>query len=72
MQFIGSSHRYRIEWTAAGVNFFVDDWHPGPRRPGLPSPTVNLRPAASDFDAAAPEVAVDWLHMSPYTAAGHL
>ena len=66
-QYTGTSHRYRIEWTVAGVNFFIDGV---PVATGLPSPTVNLRPLVSDLDTDALEVAVDWLHMSPYTTPG--
>jgi hypothetical protein len=61
-------HRYRIVWTASGVTYFVDGVQVASH---LETPTVDLRPLASDFapgDTAA--VKVDWVRMSPYEADG--
>ncbi len=64
----GTSHLYRIEWDATEVRYFVD---------GLPVHTrtitafgSNLNVAVSDFQTGGPEIAVDWVRMSPYPAAG--
>ncbi len=64
---LGSSHRYRIEWDAGEVRFFVD---------GTPVATHtvafadNMRPLSSDFNPGGGELSVDWLRMSPYPASG--
>ena len=63
---IGSEHRYRIEWDAGEVRFYVDG-APVATHSASFGPAMNV--AASDFNAGGPEVAVDWLRMSPYPAA---
>ena len=65
--FVGSPHRYRIEWTAAGVTFFVDGVQVDARTGTFGQ---NMRPAASDFASGGPELSVDWMRMSPYPACG--
>ena len=65
--FLGAPHRYRIEWGASSVRFLVD---------GALVHTYNgtlsgtLRPIASDFGAGGGALAIDWMRMSPYPAAG--
>jgi hypothetical protein len=65
--FIGSSHRYRIDWSPSHVTFFVD---------GNLVATHNvtfgaaMRPIASDFTTGAPDLSVDWVHLSPYATTG--
>jgi cysteine-rich repeat protein len=62
----GTPHRYRIDWSATQVDFFVDDVL---AQSTVANPIlVNMRPAISDFDVALPGVSVDWIRMSPYEA----
>jgi hypothetical protein len=60
-------HRYRIEWTATGVDYWVDGAkvvsHPG-------AVTGEMRPIASDFNVGGGTVSVDWLRMTPFAGAG--
>ena len=62
---IGSEHRYRIEWDAGEVRFYVDGGLVATHAASF-GPAMNV--AASDFNSGGPEVAVDWLRMSPYPA----
>lgn len=65
--FIGSSHRYRIDWGPSDVTFLID---------GNLVATHNvtfgaaMRPIASDFTTGAPDLSVDWVHLSPYASPG--
>ncbi len=65
-------HRFRIDWTAAGVTYFIDGAEVAAH---TSAPTADLRPLASDFVSSAagsptPVVAVDSLRMGPYAAEG--
>ena len=64
---LGAPHRYRIEWGASSVRFLVDGalvhTHTG-------TLSGTLRPIASDFGAGGGALAIDWMRMSPYPAAG--
>jgi hypothetical protein len=60
-------HRYRIVWKAASIAFFVDGILVATHDVGI---SGDMRPLASDFIAGGPEVAVQWLRMSPYGAPG--
>ena len=64
---LGSPHRYRIEWAAGEVRFFVDD---SPVATHTLSFAGNMRPLTSDFNPGGPELSLDWLRMSPYPASG--
>ncbi|HXI30098.1 MAG TPA: Ig-like domain-containing protein, partial [Vicinamibacterales bacterium] len=65
---LGAFHRYKIDWKADGVDYYVDGAlvasHPlavaGPMRPV----------AASDFNPFGGTVFVDWMRMSPYASTG--
>src|SRR4051812_10297895 len=60
-------HRYRIEWTATGVDYSVD----GVKVASHPAAsTSDLRPLASDFAPGSGGVTVDWLRMGPYEPTG--
>jgi Domain of unknown function (DUF4082)/Bacterial Ig-like domain/HYR domain/Bacterial Ig domain len=64
---IGSPHRYRIDWTTTNVVFSIDG------TPVATNSTVistSMSPAASDFNTGGPTLSVDWLRMSPYPAMG--
>ena len=57
-------HRYRIDWSAAQVDFWVDGSlvHTDTASPI----SANMRPATSDYDPALPALTVDWMRMTPY------
>ncbi len=61
----GSEHRYRVEWAANEVRFFVDGSLVATHAVSF---GTAMSPAASDFNAGGPEVSVNWLRMSPYPA----
>lgn len=65
--FLGSSHRYRIEWNPTNVDFYVDGTLVASHVTSLAGP---MRPAASDFSTGGAVVRVDWIRMTPYAAAG--
>jgi hypothetical protein len=65
---MGSFHRYRIDWTPAGVDYYVDSamvishamTAGGPMRPIV----------ASDLSPFGAAVLVDWMRLTPYQAGG--
>jgi hypothetical protein len=61
--FIGSAHRYRIEWTTSAVSYYVDG---SLVHTDSVSIGATLRPIVSDYDNLGPVVTVDWLRMTPY------
>ena len=65
---LGSEHRYRIEWDAGEVRFFVDDNL-------VVTHTLtfadNMRPLTSDLNPGGTGLSLDWLRMSPYPASGN-
>ena len=65
---LGSEHRFRIDWTAAGFEFFVD----GATTPAatLPAVATSMLVGVSDFTAGGPALSVDWLRMTPYATGG--
>ena len=64
---LGSAHLYRIEWTPAGVTYFVDG---NQVHTTALSATVPMRPIASDLFAGGLNLSIDWLRMTPYAATG--
>ncbi len=66
--FIGSSHRYRIEWGATDVKYYVDGTLVATHNVAFGA--TQLRPLVSDFNSSAPGLSVDWLRMTPYSASG--
>jgi hypothetical protein len=60
-------HRYRIDWTATSVTYFIDG-----QQAAQHSITISqqLRPLVSDYNAGGPGVTVDWMRMSPYAPTG--
>ena len=64
---VGSAHRYRIDWTAAGFDFYVDGTYK------TTIGTVTSGPAlvgVSDLNAGGGAVSVDWVHVTPYASPG--
>ena len=64
--YVGSPHRYRIQWEAGAVRYFIDGV---PVHTDNTSIASNVNVGASDFNKAA-TLSVDWLHMSPYSTPG--
>ena len=64
---IGTPHRYRIEWAASNVRFLIDGTLVDTQTVSIPN---SLRIFASEFSSGAPGLSVDWLRLSPYAAAG--
>jgi len=63
----GSPHRYRIDWGASAVDFYIDGTLVLSQPviiPGL------MRPAASDLFGGGGVVTVDWMRMTPYAPSG--
>ncbi|HEY7627332.1 MAG TPA: Ig-like domain-containing protein, partial [Ilumatobacteraceae bacterium] len=65
--FLDGFHLYRIEWTSTSVRYLIDGVQVA-LHSGLDY-TGNLRPAASDSNAAG-SLTVNWMRMSPYAASG--
>ncbi len=65
--YLGTTHIYRIEWTAIGFNFYIDGnlVHTEPVVFANP-----MRVAIADYFAGGPTVTVDWIHASPFSSSG--
>ena len=66
-QYIGSAHKYRIQWDAGQVQYYVDGTLVHTDNATFGS---NLNVAASDFNSGGPGLSVNWLHLSPYPSSG--
>jgi uncharacterized protein DUF4082/IPT/TIG domain-containing protein len=64
---IGSSHRYRIQWNADTVDFFIDGTSVTSHAVTI---ATDMRPLASDFNLGEGTLSVDWLRLSPYASSG--
>jgi hypothetical protein len=64
---LGTPHRYRIEWNATDVVYSIDGTVVATHAGAI---TQSLRPLASDYSVGGGAVAVDWVRMSPYAASG--
>jgi hypothetical protein len=62
---LGTPHRYRIDWTATSVVFIIDGAvvHTEPV-----AISATMRPVVSDYTDNGVAVAVDWLLMTPYAS----
>ncbi len=58
-------HRYRIEWYADHVAYYVDGQQVANH---LVAVTADLRPLIAEYGWGAQVLTVDWLHMSPYAS----
>ncbi len=65
--YLGSSHLYRIDWTATGFDYSIDGALVHTEPIVITDP---MRPAASDIDVGGQAVLLDWIHVSPYAAGG--
>lgn len=65
---LNAPHRFRIDWTASNVTYFVDGAQVASHAATITGP---MRPiAASDFTPLGGNVVIDWMRMTPYTASG--
>ena len=65
--YLGTPHLFRIEWTGAGVDYFIDG---APMHSAPLTPTVDMRPLVSDYNANGLGATVDSIRLSPYAASG--
>jgi hypothetical protein len=65
---LGSFHRYRVDWKADGVDYYIDGALVASHAVTITRPMRAI--AASDFDADGGTVFVDWMRLSPYAIAG--
>jgi Domain of unknown function (DUF4082)/Bacterial Ig-like domain/Cohesin domain len=64
---LGSPHRYRIDWQASSFVYSVD----GTVVATIPHAVAsNMLALASDIDAAATTLTLDWLRVTPYATSG--
>jgi hypothetical protein len=66
--FVGAVHVYRIDYTTAGVDFYVDDNLLASSGPIPANPALPVR--ATDLTAAGPTLSVDRVYVSPYPGSG--
>ncbi len=64
---IGTPHRYRIDWTPGSIVFSIDGTVVSTQPYGGAGP---LRALASDFATGGPVVAMDWMRVLPYASSG--
>jgi hypothetical protein len=64
---LGAPHRFRVEWGASSIAFFVDGALVATHATAIAGP---MRPLASDSAVGGGTLGVDWLRMSPYPASG--
>ena len=65
--YFGTSHRYRIEWKASEVLFYIDGTVVHTETVSIPGP---MRPAISDYANDGIALTVDWIRMFPYLTPG--
>jgi hypothetical protein len=61
--YVGSPHRYRIDWSANRIDYFIDGIQVVTHNVSIPG---NMRPSASDYGLDTAPLTVDWMRMSPY------
>ena len=64
--YLGAPHRYRIDWQANGVTFYVDGAPVATHTDAIAGP---MRIAFSDAAPGGLGLTVDWLRLSPYAPA---
>jgi hypothetical protein len=64
---LNTPHRYRLEWTATGVTYFIDGVQVDNRSATF---LQNMRPIFADNTADANLLQIDWARLSPYAATG--
>jgi len=64
---LGTPHRYRIDWTSTSVTFFIDGTQVASHPKAIPN---SLRPVFSDFNLGGGSLSVDWMRLAPYATSG--
>ena len=64
---LNAPHRYRIEWNTSSINFLIDGVVVATHAAAI---AANMRPIVSDFNTGGDAIAVNWMRLSPYAAAG--
>src|SRR5262249_3010168 len=60
---VGSAHRFRIDWSATSVAFWID----GNQVASVPvAISSSMRPMVSDFNVGGGALQVDWLRLAGY------
>ncbi|MCB9113237.1 MAG: DUF4082 domain-containing protein, partial [Anaerolineales bacterium] len=59
---LDTPHRYRIDWTAATVSFYIDGTFYAQHNVAL----ADMRPAISEYNSGGTAAIVDWIRMSPF------
>jgi hypothetical protein len=65
--FLGASHLYRIDWSGTNFVYSIDGTVVATHAVTISTP---MRPIASDLFASGNKLAVDWIRMGPFAAAG--
>jgi hypothetical protein len=65
--FLGQPHEYRIDWTADGFDFYIDESLVASHADVIQD---DMRPLVSDFNLDGTALTVDWLRLSPYASTG--
>ena len=66
---LGSPHRFRIEWASAVVNFYIDGTLVASHAQAIAG---QLRPAFSDFSSGGDSLVIDSVRLAPYATSGHV
>ncbi|WP_303310999.1 N,N-dimethylformamidase beta subunit family domain-containing protein [Hymenobacter sp. BT730] len=64
----GTAHRYRIDWKAASIEFYVDGALVHTASVALSAP---MRVGVSDFTVGGPAVSLDRVLLTPYASSGN-
>jgi hypothetical protein len=65
---LGTSHRFRIDWGTSSVVYFIDGAQVASHAIAI---ATNMRPLASDYITGGSSLVVDWLWMTPpYASTG--
>lgn len=64
---VGTPHRFRIEWTATGIVYSIDNTQVAVHPLVISS---SLRPVVSDGAVGSGNLQTDWLRLSPYAGSG--
>jgi hypothetical protein len=61
----GAAHRFRIDWTASRVDYFIDGTQVASHTIAI---GATMRPVASDYDGDGNRLTIDWMRLSPYAS----
>jgi hypothetical protein len=65
--YLGVPHRYRVDWNAGSIDYYVDGVHVATHNVAITTP---MRPLLADGSTGVGSLSVDWLHMGPYGSPG--